>query len=162
VKDNPPLEKTDAFLFIAKVGSGIGFGIVIAIVWSLEGGPDGITYRIGFGSVIAFAIGMIIALLYWKVVQGMLMVGSPNQDPKAPPALCKKRFAIFSGILLLLSVLAFLYPIFRFTPAEKYKDLAFGIILAFAVLGGVARVMWKLKGMLDADEKENSIGKKPE
>ena len=131
---------------IAGLGSSLGFGAMVASLFAVRASAAGFAFEFTVPSVIAFLVSGMLAWLYWRLVARMAAEKAPEQR--------RKKFLIFSAGLLLIGVVAFLYPL-KFIPAEKRKDVFIGLSLAVGCLSGVGLVMLKVRKFLEADLKES-------
>ena len=137
---------TGALFRIAGVGVSLAFGAMVSTLFALKSSPGGLSFELNAGAVIAFPIAATLAWFYWRMVTRMA-VEKPHEQRK-------NRFFAASAGLLLVGVIAFLYPL-KFIPAEKRREVLIGLALAVAVLTGVGVVMWKVIKFLDADLKKS-------
>ena len=155
--DEPPNQKdTRDFLRLAKWGTVISFGVMTGSLWAMEVTPTGLRFSFSVGVILAALVGAVVARIYWRLLQKL--IASKEQSTAASAdgraSVDFKKFAGFTALLFVATLLAFLYPL-RYAPSEKHADIAFGMVLAFACIAGVGRVVWWLKKMLDDDDKHN-------
>src|SRR4051794_9599272 len=85
---------------VITYGTAIGFGFMLASLEALKRGETGFTFQVSFWTVLAFALGPVIVLPFWKIIFN--------------PA-TGLRQKILRGwaemMLLLLGIGAFLYPL---------------------------------------------------
>lgn len=86
---------------------------------------------------VAFVIGALISVLYWKVVLKN-----------------KRGTRLASWLMALAGVGMFLYPL-RFIPGDKLHDMAVGLVFAVIALSGVAGLLMMMKKFLSEDESNN-------
>jgi hypothetical protein len=129
---------------IAGVGASVAFGAMVASLFAVKATPEGLTFELNLATVLAFVAAGMFAWFYWRMVARMAADKAPEQR--------RKKFIAFSGGLMLVGVVSFLYPL-KFIPAEKRWDVFVGLSLAILCLTGVGLVMWKVKKFLDADMK---------
>jgi len=127
---------------IASGSTALAFGVALGSLQSLRHDAAGFSFQLSFGTAVAFAIGAVIGLLYWKLVTRSATRG-------ASPLL---RAASF--LLLLGGVGAFLYPL-RFLPAEKLPDVYKGLAIAAVALSLIGFILWRIKRFLDQDSARN-------
>ena len=150
--DDPrqPKELRD-FLRWARFGSSVLFGFMTATLYTLKSTASGLGFEWSWGVIPAFFVGVVLATLYWRLTRRLILSseksGSAN-DPR--DRLAARKFKIFSLMLGLGAVAAFLYPL-RFVPRDKLGEIVQGLLLAFAVLGLVGTVVWRIKKFLDKD-----------
>ena len=155
--NEPPNQKdTRDFLRIAKWGTVISFGVMTGSLWAMEASPGGLRFTLSAGVIPAALAGAVIALIYWRLLEKMIIshekTAAAGVEGKA--SVDFKKFAGFTALLFVATLLAFLYPL-RYASSEKHLDIAFGMVLAFACIAGVGRVVWWLKKVLDEDDKQN-------
>ena len=147
VQSNDSAAGSNSTLFhIAGFGSSLAFGAMIGSLFAVHSGPSGLAFEVNASAAIAFVVAAPLAWFYWRLVARMASENAPEQR--------RKKFLIFSAGLLLVGVLAFLYPL-KFIPAEKRKDVFIGLALAVGCLSGVGLVMLKVRKFLEADLKES-------
>ncbi len=137
---------TSALFNIASYGAALAFGVMVATLFALERTPNGLSFRLNGMAVISFLVAAPVAFFYWRLIARMATERAPEQR--------RKKFIVFSAGLLLIGVMAFLYPL-KFVPAEKRKDVFVGLALAFGCIGGVGVVMLKVRKFLEADLKHS-------
>ena len=154
--DEPPNQKdTRDFLRLAKWGTVISFGVMTGSLWAMEVTPNGFHFSFSVGVILAALVGVVVALIYWRLLEKLM--ASREKAAGATDGQTSvdfKKVAGFTALLVVATLLAFLYPL-RYAPSEKHQDIAFGMVLAFACIAGVGRVVWWLKKMLDDDDKHN-------
>ena len=131
---------------IAGFGAALAFGAMVASLFALRSVPEGFTFEINILTVIAFLAAAAFAWFYWRMVARMAVEETPDKR--------RKKFIAFSIGLVLVGLVAFLYPL-KFVPEEKRKDVFIGLALAVGCLSGVGLVMLKVKKFLDADLKKS-------
>lgn len=135
----------DSTLFrIAGAGAALAFGAMVASLFAVRSTAAGFVFELNALAVVAFVVSAIVAWFYWRLVARMAFDKAPEQR--------RKKFAVFSIALLVVGVLAFLYPLV-FIPQAKRKDVFIGLALAFGVLTGVGFVMRQVIKFLAADQK---------
>ena len=137
---------TSALFNLASYGAAVAFGVMVATLFALERTPHGLSFKLNAGAVISFLVAAPVAFFYWRLIARMATERAPEQR--------RKKFIVFSIGLLLIGVMAFLYPL-KFVPAEKRKDVFIGLALAFGCIGGVGVVMLKVRKFLEADLKSS-------
>ena len=146
-KSNDSAAGSNRTLFsIVGLGSSLAFGAMIASLFAVSSGPSGIAFKVNLSAVVAFLVAAPLTWFYWRLVARMAAEKAPEQR--------RKKFLVFSGGLLLVGVMAFLYPLTFITP-EKRKDVFIGLALAVGCLSGVGLVMLKVRKFLEADLKES-------
>src|SRR5690242_20595909 len=143
-----PAEKsnTTALFNIASYGAALAFGVMVATLFALERTPNGLSFKLNAAAIISFLVAAPVTFFYWRLIARMATERAPEQR--------RKKFIVFSAGLLLIGVMAFLYPL-KFVPAEKRKDVFIGLALAFGCIGGVGLVMLKVRRFLEADLKSS-------
>lgn len=143
-----PTEKsnTSALFNIASYGAALAFGVMVATLFALERTPNGLSFKLNAGAIISFLVAAPVAWFYWRLIARMATERAPEQR--------RKKFIVFSIGLLLIGIMAFLYPL-KFVPPEKRKDVFIGLALAFGCIGGVGLVMLKVRRFLEADLKHS-------
>jgi uncharacterized membrane-anchored protein len=137
---------TSALFNIASYGAALAFGVMVATLFALERTSHGLSFRLNAGAVISFLVAAPFAWFYWRLIARMATERAPEQQ--------RKKFIVFSAGLLVVGVMAFLYPL-KFVPAEKRFDVFVGLALAFMCIGGVGFVMLKVRKFLEADLKSS-------
>jgi hypothetical protein len=137
---------TSALFNIASYGAALAFGVMVATLFALERTPHGLSFRLNAGAVISFLVAAPVTWFYWRLIARMATERAPEQQ--------RKKFIVFSAGLLVVGVMAFLYPL-KFVPAEKRFDVFVGLALAFLCIGGVGFVMLKVRKFLEADLKSS-------
>ena len=137
---------TSALFNIASYGAALAFGVMVATLFALERTPNGLSFKLNAAAIISFLVAAPVTFFYWRLIARMATERAPEQR--------RNKFIVFSAGLLLVGVVAFLYPL-KFVPAEKRKDVFIGLALAFGCIGGVGVVMWKLRNFLEADLKHS-------
>ena len=146
MNDKSTSGSTGTLFKIAGVGASLAFGGMVATLFALKSVPNGFSFELNAGAILAFFVAAAFAWFYWRMVERMAMDKAPQQR--------KKKFAIFSLGLVLVGLVSFAYPM-TFIPAEKRSDVLIGLTLAFTCIMGVGFVMWKVKRFLDADLKRS-------
>ncbi len=147
---------TSGLFHIASYAAALAFGVMVATLFALERTPIGLTFKLNAAAVISFLVAAPVTFFYWRLIARMATQRAPEQQ--------RKKFIVFSIGLLLIGVMAFLYPL-KFVPEEKRKDVFVGLALAFGCIGGVGLVMLKVRRFLEADlktsEDNDRHGKQP-
>ncbi len=143
---NAEKSNTSALFNIASYGAAVAFGVMVATLFALEPSPNGLVFRLNALAAISFLVAAPFAWFYWRLIARMATERAPEQR--------RKNFIVFSAGLLLVGVVAFLYPL-KFVPAEKRKDVFIGLALAFGCISGVGFVMLKVRKFLEADLKSS-------
>jgi Sec-independent protein secretion pathway component TatC len=145
VNNNQNPGGTNPLFRLAGAGASIAFGAMVASLFALKSSPDGFSFELNIGAVLAFLIAAPFAWYYWRMVARMAVEKAPERR--------KRKFVIFSIGIVIVGVFSFLYPL-KFIPAEKRQDVFIGLTLAAACITGVGVVMWKVMKFLDADLKK--------
>lgn len=132
------------FLRIAMFSTALGVGVVAASLYSLRKTPSGLGFELTIGSVVAFIIGAAAGWWYWRMVGKLVLASAEGSTER------RAKLRIYSAVLIILGIAAFLYPI-RFVPPENVREVVAGLGMAFLVLTGVALVLWQIKRFLDRD-----------
>jgi hypothetical protein len=138
----PPKSSSSALFHLAGAATALAFGVMVASLFIIQQGPNGLVFRLTTLAVIAFLVAAPAGWFYWRLIARMATERAPEQR--------RKKFIVFSAGLLLVGVFAFLYPL-KFIPQEKRRDVFIGLALAFSCIGGVGVVMWKVRNFLEAD-----------
>ena len=137
---------TSALFNSAGSGAALAFGAMVATLFALERTSHGLTFRLNAAAIISFLVAAPVAWFYWRLIARMTTERAPEQR--------RQKFIVYSIGLLLIGVMAFLYPL-KFVPKEKRKDVFIGLALAFGCIGGVGLVMLKVRKFLEADLKSS-------
>ena len=145
-----PKELRD-FLRWAMFGSSVLFGCMTATLSALKSTGSGLGFEWSWRIIPAFFAGIVIAWLYWRLTRRLILNAEKSGATNDPhERLASREFKVFSWLLGLGAVAAFLYPL-RFVPRDKLGEIVQGLLLAFAVLGLVGAVIWRIKKFLDRD-----------
>jgi hypothetical protein len=129
----------DGFFFrIVAWSTSLAFGGMLASIEALHNGASGFAFRVSGWTMVAFAIGVVVGLIYWKIVLPSSTAG-PSSRPR-----------IMSFFLLLGGVAAFLYPL-RFVPTKNLREIFIGLAAAAVALSLVGLMLWRLKIFFDKD-----------
>lgn len=133
------------FRGLVMVSSGLGFGGVVGSLTLLQDGPYGFEFHWSSWAIPGFFLGAVVSTIYWWFVFHF----------SARSALGAGRRTIYalSGVLLFLSLLAFLYPV-RFIPAAKRGDVIIGLTAAIVVLGTIGYLIRTIVRWLEQDTAE--------
>ncbi len=151
----PPKDQ-QGLMQVAKLGTALSFGALTGSLWAMDAGPTGLRFKFSAGVMVAALVGVVVAFVYWRLLQKMIATDekSTAAGTDGKDSVDYKKFVGFTILLFVATLLAFLYPL-RYAPSEKHQDIAFGMVLAFACIAGVARVVWWLKKVLDEDDQQN-------
>ena len=131
---------------IVAASTAIAFGTMVASLFAVKNTPGGLVFELTIPAVVAFVVAAVVAWFYWRMVEKLAITASTGAKPKFPP-----KFALFSGALLVIGFMSFLYPM-KFIPAEKRSDVMIGLTLALACIAGVGFVMWHVRKFLESDQ----------
>jgi multidrug transporter EmrE-like cation transporter len=129
--------RTRDFYRLVSISSAFSFGILAATLQSLHRTAAGFSLDPNLMTPVAFVIGALISVLYWKVVLKN-----------------KRGTRLASWLMALAGVGMFLYPL-RFIPGDKLHDMAVGLVFAVIALSGVAGLLMMMKKFLSEDESNN-------
>ena len=135
------------FLRIASLSTALAFGVVLGSVEALRRDPSGFAFKISVGTFVAFAIGLAIGVVYWKIV---------TLNATGNPSLLRRVASFF---LLLGGSVAFLYPL-RFLPGEKLPEVFEGLATAAVALSLIGFMLRTLQQFFDQDEMRTEVGEK--
>ena len=111
---------------------------------SLQALQPNFSFKVSVKTLVAFAIGSIMAWIYWRILL------SASTTPR------QRRLRVFASVLLFFAgVAGFVYPT-RFIAPNNYRDVIVGLIAAFCGLAGVAVLLLFCKRFLDNDSRDNS------
>ena len=134
------------FIRIARFGSGVALGFIVASLYSLQAAEGGLSFEFSIGVLPAFLAGMAAAWVYWSLASRLILPA----DGRADPASARRKFIGFGLVMAVGTLAAFLYPL-RFVPREKLPDILQGLVMAALVLGGIGWVILRIKRFFDAD-----------
>lgn len=143
-----PLHEDLRFRFLVMAASALGLGAMLASLTFLDKGPHGFEFHWSPLALPAFALGIILSSAYWWIV--FRMTNRPGQ-------LGAGFLTGASAAVMVLAILAFLYPI-RFIPAAKRADVVIGLSLAVLVLGTIGYIIHTMVRWLE----QESAGDPPE
>lgn len=125
---------TRLLLRIIAWSTAIAFGAAVASAQALQLTPGGFSFKLSIGTGIAFALGIVITLVFWRVV-------------------ASGRSGVWKGSLLLLVMGAglFLYPL-RFIPARILPEVGVGLIAAICALSILGFLFWRVTRFFESDE----------
>jgi hypothetical protein len=118
------------------LGSSLALGFGTA---SLEALQRDFSFRISAKTLVAFVLGATLLYIYWRILL------NPSKAPR------QKRLRVAASIALFIGgVVGFLYPL-RFIAPNNYREVAAGLLAAFAGLSVVATLLLFCKRFLDKD-----------
>lgn len=120
-------------------------GGVVSSLTLLSSGPHGFEFHWNNLAYPAFFLGCVISTAYWKVVFRTTSRSNPSS---------LRFLAMASGVMIVLAVAAFLYPI-RFIPEQKRADVIFGLAAAVLVLGTIGYIIHSIVRWLEQDAQED-------
>lgn len=123
---------------IIVYGFSLAFGLVIASLEALKPTTTGFTIQLSSGTLIALGIGAITLLPCFR-----LIVYSDRKWPR--------RFAL--GVIVLVGLGAFFYPM-RVVPAEKWRAVFTGLVVAGLALSVMAGLLLLLHRFFERDEQQ--------
>lgn len=140
------LERSPLLRGVVIASSSLGMGTLLASLTLLRQSEAGVQWQWSNFAVPAFALGAVVAALYWAMV---FRLGTGN-DGRA------SRLLLYSTsvILLLLAVGILLYPL-RFVSAEKRHDVLVGLAVAACALSVVGFMLRTVVRMLEEEDTEN-------
>ena len=145
--------RTNRALFRIVAGAtALAFGTMVASLFAVKKTPGGLIFEFTVPALVAFFVAAAVAWFYWRMVERLALTAASGAKPKFPP-----KFALFSGALLMIGFMSFLYPM-KFIPAEKRQDVMIGLTLALACIAGVGFVMWHVRKFLESDQQRTERG----
>lgn len=136
-----PVHEDPRFRFLVMASSALGLGGMLASLTFLDRGPHGFEFHWSPLALPAFALGILLSSAYWWLVFRMTA-----RSGRLGPGILTAA----SGAVMLLAILAFLYPI-RFIPAAKRTDVVIGLSLAVLVLGTIGYIIHTMVRWLEQD-----------
>lgn len=144
-----PLHEDKTFRLLVMLASAAGMGGVVASLTTLRKGPYGFEFHWTNLAIPGFVAGALISCLYWALIfRFSSRIGSAGG---------RRSIVIASVTLLVLALVAFLYPI-RFIPDDKRGDVIIGLSSAIVVLGGIGFGIHTIVRWLEQDSEENENG----
>jgi len=139
-----PLHEDRLFRAFVMISSALGIGGVVSSLTLLSSGPNGFEFHWSNLALPAFLIGALLSTGYWWIVFRM----------SSRSTVAEQKFLTIASILMLvLGVVAFLYPI-RFIPQQKRADVIIGLSAAILVLGTIGYIIYSLVHWLEQDSEE--------
>jgi hypothetical protein len=139
-----PLHEDPRFRFLVMAASALGFGGMLASLTFLDKGPHGFQFHWSPLALPAFALGIVLSSAYWRIVFRM----TARSGRLGPGFLTTASAAV-----MVLAILAFLYPI-RFIPAAKRTDVVIGLSFAILVLGTIGYIIHTMVRWLEQESAE--------
>ena len=134
------------FLRITSIAAAPAVGLTVAGLQALTMTNSGLDVNITFTTGIAFIIGTVAALAFWKIAVGWLGVR-------------RERAVVIATIVVGLG--AYLYPV-RFMPRDKLPDIGIGVGCALGVIGFGVYTFWRFMRFMDADNKKVEAAQRKE
>ena len=129
----PEAALSRGFYRIMLGSTAAALGGLAAAMQALRRSPAGFAFHFSVWTVVAFAAGLAVGLLYWKLAAKSLLA-----------------VRVGTTFLVLAGVGGFLYPL-RFVPSDKMAEIGIGLGLAVCAIGTVAFMLWRMKRFFDAD-----------
>lgn len=133
------------FRALVMLASAVGMGGVVASLTTLRQGPFGFEFHWTSLAIPAFVAGALVACGYWALIF--------RYSSRAGSVGGRRWIGGASIVLLLMAVVAFLYPI-RFIPEQKRGDVIIGLSAAVVVLSGIGYLIHTIVKWLDQDAGE--------
>ena len=140
------LERSAALRWVIIGSSAFGAGMLFASLTGLEQGAAGLEFHVRLLSVPAFIVGSVVASAYWWLV---FHLGAGKDDRSA-----RRQLHAASGLILLLALAIFMYPL-RFVTPEKRGDVLIGLAIAVGALSCVGFMIATVVGMLAQEDAAN-------
>lgn len=141
-----PLERNPMFRGVVVGSSALGMGALLASLTVVRHGEAGLEFHWSWLAVAAFVAGAALAAGFWRLV----FHWSAARDHAAN----RRKVMLASGLLLVLAVAAFLYPL-RFVAAERRNDVLIGLAVAVLVLSVVGFLIRTIVRWLEEDSEQN-------
>ncbi len=121
----------------------------VALMFGFDNNGDEFRYHFTIGSVVAFAVSILLMMFFWKRVFALL------EQPKR-----LWRFIIASCVLVIVLFIAMIF-LPRFRSVGNYSsDLLQGMILGFLAVAAVFYFAWKTMQLLEGTDNKNDTGSK--
>ena len=131
-----------------------GCGLCGAALYALRSTSSGLTFMLTRGAVVAFVIAALLAWSYWHLVIRLAFSDSGRGPGGTLSPRDRRKFVLFSALLIVLGVGGFLYPL-RFVPNERLSDVVQGLVIAAACVAFIAAALWRLSRFLEKDAAHN-------
>ena len=118
----------------ARVGMALAFGFMAGSLEALTRDAEGMRFRLGVWTVIAFLIGAAMGWYYWEMAMKMSERSSPG---------ARRRFVWVTVLLFVGGFASYLYRL-RFVARSSSAEVAEGVILAFILVGGIGFLIWRI------------------
>ena len=118
----------------ARVGMALAFGFMAGSLEALTRDAEGMRFRLGVWTVIAFLIGAAMGWYYWDMAMKMSEQSSPG---------ARRRFVWVTVLLFAGGFASYFYRL-RFVARSSSAEVAEGVILAFMLVGGIGIVIWRI------------------
>ena len=123
----------------ARVGMALAFGFMAASLEALTRDSEGMRFQIGIWTVVAFLVGAAIGWFYWEMAMKMSDASTPH---------ARRRFIWVTVLLFVSGFASYLYRL-RFVSRGSSGEVAQGVVLAFAMVGAIGFVMWRIGRYLE-------------
>jgi hypothetical protein len=146
VNNNGPAQSLDndsGFKAVVVGSSALGIGTLMASLTVLEPTDHGFEFKWSAYAPVAFVIGALLAWAYWRLVFRLAL-------READPIRSARRLKQAVVGLLILGVLAFLYPL-RFVAEERRTDVLIGLGAAIVALSGVGWMVRTVVVLLESE-----------
>jgi len=140
------LERSPALRWVIIGSSAFGAGMLFASLTGLEQGESGLEFHVRLLSVPAFIVGSVVASAYWWLV---FHLGAGKDDRSS-----RRQLHAASGLILLLALAVFMYPL-RFVTPEKRDDVLIGLAIAVGALSCVGFMIRTVVRMLEEEDAAN-------
>ncbi|HRI12237.1 MAG TPA: hypothetical protein PLX89_04455 [Verrucomicrobiota bacterium] len=137
-----PLHEDPLFRRLVMVASGAAMGGVIASLTLLQKGPVGFAFHWTYLALPAFVLGVVVSTLYWRIVF--------RYSAGAAAGAGRRILFTASLIMLVLGVVAFLYPV-RFIPQQKRADVVIGLSVAVFALSTIGYMIHTIVRWLEQE-----------
>jgi hypothetical protein len=137
-------ERDDFFRRVLVASTALAFGSMLGILGSVGKNAGGITFSFHWSSPVLFLVGCGLAVAFWRVVFRFDR-GSDSQKVR--------RLKQIAAALLVVAFAAFFYPL-RLVDPERRRDVLFGILLAFSVLGGFGFLIYHTIRFVEQSSRE--------
>lgn len=152
MSDQPDPQSGAGLLRVASIASALGVGGMTAAVYALRIGPDGAFVVMDAGVVVAFLVGALLGLGFWRLLMkwGLTRAADGKSDPRQ-----RSRTVLFAVLVVLGGVALFLYPL-RFVSRGKLIEILIGMVTAGLAVSVAAWLFFRVKRFLDEDTDQQS------